>query len=275
MEYEFDLDNAIASLDSVPDDLKHFYSQGDGGYRVAANMTGAAKRINGLTGNLKTERTKKTAANGEAAQFRNESKGFKELVAAIPDLPEDKRNPEGLKEYLADLATKATAGGRKGEEAARQLEAVRQEMAKDKTTALAAKDQELTAMQGSLFRYMVGDVANTALTEHKGNPLFLRPHIDRMTKVVKEDNGEYVVRVLDDKGQIKYNGQGNPMSVPELVETLKKDERFAAAFEGRVQGGGGTPASRKTDHKQVGTTAAGDKTATQKISDGLKARRSR
>lgn len=271
MEYQFDLDNAISSLDNVPDDLKHFYSQGEGGYRVSANMTGAAKRINGLTTNLSTERSKKTSANQEAAQFRTQTAGFKALLDKL-ELPEDKRNPEGLAALIEDLNTKATAGGRKGEEAARQLDAVRQEMARDKAAALSAKDQELQGMQGSLFKYMVGDVANTALAEHKGNPLFLRPHIDRMTKVVKEDNGEYVVRVLDDKGQIKYNGEGNPMTVPELVATLKKDDRFAAAFEGRVQGGGGASSSRKTDPKQA---ANGDQaiTATQRIANGLKARK--
>lgn len=271
MEYQFDLDNAISSLDNVPDDLKHFYTQGDGGYRVAPNMTGAAKRINGLTTNLSTERSKKTSANQEAAQFRTQTAGFKALLDKL-ELPEDKRNPEGLAALIEDLNTKATAGGKKGDEAARQLDAVRQEMAKDKATALAAKDTELQGMQGSLFKYMVGDVANSALTEHKGNPLFLRPHIDRMTKVVKEDNGDYVVRVLDDKGQIKYNGEGNPMTVPELVATLKKDDRFAAAFEGRVQGGSGTNPSRKTDPKQA-NNASGEKTSTQRIADGLKARR--
>jgi hypothetical protein len=271
VEYEFDLDNAISSLDNVPDDLKHFYSQGEGGYRVSANMTGAAKRLNGLTTNLKTERSKKTAANNEAAQFRTQSAGFKALLDKL-ELPEDKRNPEGLAAVIDELTTKANAGGRKGEEAARQLEAVKAEMTRSHQTALAAKDQELQGMQGSLFKYMVGDVANTALAEHKGNPLFLRPHIDRMTKVVKEDNGEYVVRVLDDKGQIKYNGEGNPMTVPELVATLKKDDRFAAAFEGRVQGGGGAPAGRKMDPKQA-ANAGGEKTAHQRIADGLKARR--
>ena len=114
MEYEFDLDNAIADLNSVPEDLRHFYSQGEGGYKVATNMVGAAKRINGLTTNLKTERTKKSEANGEAAKHRLSAKGFSELVAGLTDLPEEKRNPEGLKAYLEELATKATAGGRKG-----------------------------------------------------------------------------------------------------------------------------------------------------------------
>lgn len=272
MEYEFDLDNAIASLDAVPDDLKHFYASGDGGYRVTANMAGAAKRINGLTGNLKTERTSKTNANREAGASRLTSKGFTDLVAGISDLPEDKRNPEGLKAYLDDLATKATAGGRKGEEAARALEAVKQEMNRSHTTALAAKDGELQGMQGSLFKYMVGDVANTALAEHKGNPLFLRPHIDKNTKVVKNDKGDYDVRVLDDKGEIRYNGEGNPMTVPEYVAVLKKDDRFAAAFEGRVASGGGNQSSKKTNEKQ-GNAAGGEKSANDKIRDGLKARR--
>lgn len=270
MEYEFDTENAIASLDNVPDDLKHFYSQGEGGYRVSANMVGAAKRINGLTTNLKTSRSKITTANGEAASSRLSAKGFTELVAAL-ELPEDKRNPEGLKAHIDELTTKAAAGGRKGEEAARQLEAVKAEMTKSHNTAIEAVRGELKGMEGSLFKYMVGDVANTALAEHKGNPLFLRPHIDRLTKVVKDDKGDYSVRVLDDKGEIRYNGEGNPMTVPELVATLKKDDRFAAAFEGRVASGGGNTAGKKDLGKQAGNGA--DKTANQRIADGLRARR--
>lgn len=275
MEYEFDLDNAISDLNSVPDDLKHFYKQGDGGYRVADNMVGAAKRLNGLTTNLKTERSKKTEAGNDAAKYRNANKGFTDLLASIPDLSEDQRTPEGLKTYLTDLAAKAAKGGKAGEEAQRQLDAVRQQAAKDKNDAVAEIAKERDAMQGSLFKYMVGDVANTALNEHKGNPLFLRPHIDAQTKVVKQDDGSYAVRVLDNQGNIRYNGEGNPMTVPELVAAMKKDERFAAAFEGRVAAGGGTQSSRKTDHKQVGSSGGGEKTATQKIADGIRARKGR
>lgn len=272
MEYEFDLDNAISSLDNVPDDLKHFYSQGDGGYRVAANMTGAAKRLNGLTTNLRTERSKKTQANGEAAQFRTTLSGFKSIVDAIGDLDADNKTPEGLKNYIDGLVAKAAKGGEKGAEAARQLEAVKQEMARDKAAAVKAVETERDAMQTSLFKYMVGDVANTAISEHKGNPLFLRPHIDAATKVVKQEDGTYQVRVLDKDGNVRYNGEGNPMTVPEFVATLKKDDRFAAAFEGRVQAGGGAPASRKTDPKSA-ENAGGQKSATQRIADGLKKRR--
>jgi len=273
MEYEFDLDSAIENLDSVPDDLKHFYAKDGTGYKVAPTMVGAAKRINGLSTNLKTERTKVTNKNKEAQEFRQSASSFKAIVEALPDLPEDQRTPEGLKAYLDALAVKATAGGKKGDDAIRQIEAVKAEMARDKAEALKAKDGELAQMQGSLFNYMVGDVANSALSEHKGNSLFLRPHIDRQTKVVKQDDGTYAVRVLDDKGEIRYNGQGDPMTVPQLVEVMKKDDKFAPAFEGRVASGGGNVPSKKTDQRQVNAVDPSNKSSKQKIADGLRARR--
>jgi hypothetical protein len=273
MEYEFDFDNAIENLDSVPDDLKHFYAKEASGYKVSPTMVGAAKRINGLSTNLKTERTKVTNKNKEAQDFRQSASGFKSIVESLTDLPEDQRTPEGLKSYLDSLAVKATAGGKKGEDAIRQIEAVKAEMARDKAEALKAKENELSQMQGSLFNYMVGDVANSALSEHKGNSLFLRPHIDRQTKVVKQDDGSYAVRVLDERGEIRYNGQGDPMTVPQLVEVMKRDDKFAPAFEGRVASGAGNVQSKKTDQRQANAIDPAQKTSKQKIADGLRARR--
>lgn len=273
MEYEFDLDNAIDNLDSVPEDLKHFYAKDGAGYKVAPAMVGAAKRINGLTGNLKTERSKKTEANNEAAGERKFSKGFKELLGSITDLPEDKRNPEGLKAYLDTLAAAATAGGKKGQEAAQQLEAVKTEMAKAHAIALEGKNKELAEMQGSLNRYMIGEHANAALAELKGNPLFLRPLIDKATRVKREDDGSYIVEVINDKGEPRFNGEGNRMTVQQLVTEMSKDAKFAGAFEGRVQGGGGTNGTKKTDTKQAERVAEGGKRDGKSlIQSGLKKR---
>lgn len=259
MEYEFDLDNAIDNLDSVPDDLKHFYAKDGSGYKVAPTMVGAAKRINGLTTNLKTERTTRSTVNQDAAKHRLSAKGFVELVSSIPDLPEDQRNPEGLKAYMDKLAAAATAGGKKGQEAAQQLEAVKTEMAKAHAMQLGEKDKAIDEMRGSLNRYMIGEHANAALAEHKGNPLFLRPLIDKATRVKREDDGSYVVEVINDKGEPRFNGEGNRMTVQQLVTEMSKDAKFAGAFEGRVQGGGGTTPSKKTDPKQAERVAEGGK----------------
>jgi len=277
MDYEFNLDGAIENLDSVPDDRKHFYAKGNDGYRVDAKFVGAAKRINGLGTNLKADRSKLTEARNEAIKSRTNSKGFDSLVASIADLPEDQRNPDGLKAYLETLVAKAAKGGEKGAEAARQLETVKQEMARAHAIAMGEKDKSMDEMRTSLNRYMIGEQANSALNEHKGNPLFLRPHIDRLTRVQRQEDGSYEVEVLDDKGQIRYNGQGGKMTVPELVETLKKDDRFSAAFEGRVQSGTGTPAGKKVDQRgaeRVQQEPPGGKTkGVDMIKRGLEARR--
>jgi len=273
MEYEFDLDNAIDNLESVPEDLKHFYAKDGAGYKVAPNMVGAAKRINGLTGNLKTERTKRTEVNSEAAKHRLSAKGFVELVSNIPDLPEDQRTPDGLKAYLDKLAAAATAGGKKGQEAAQQLEAVKAEMSKAHAMAMADKDKVIAEKDTALFRYMIGEQANAALSTLKGNPLFLRPLIDKAARVVRQDDGSYVVEVTDDKGNTRYNGQGDRLTVEQLVTEMAKDAKFAGAFEGRVQGGGGNGPTKKVEGKQAERVAEGpSKGGKSLIAAGLKKR---
>lgn len=273
MEYEFDLDTAIESLDSVPEDLKHFYAKEGSGYKVAPAMVGAARRINGLTTNLKTERKTRGDVNSDAAKHRLAAKGFTELVGSLSELPEDQRNPDGLKALIERLSAAATAGGKKGQEAAQQLEAVKSEMAKAHAIALGAKDKDITEMQGALNRYMIGEHANAALAELKGNPLFLRPLIDKATRVKREDDGSYVVEVINDKGEPRFNGEGNRMTVQQLVTEMSKDGRFAGAFEGRVQGGGGTTPPKQTNGKQAERVAEGGKLSGKSlISAGLKKR---
>lgn len=267
-EFEFDLENPRENLDGVPDDLQKFYVQGDNGYTVGDDYIPTAKRINGLTKNFKAEKSKRTQAGRDAGAAREAKKQFDTLVEGIDDL-EDK-TPAGLSKYLDDLKVKAAAGGKKGEEAQKAIDAIKSEMSKTHATALAEKDEAITKLGGKIESLVAGREITEALAENKAKGKFLQAFVKQHVKTIVNDDGEYQAVVLDEKGETRYNGAGDPMSVREFVVSLKADPDFAAAFEGETKGGAGvTP----------GSTAAGARpkpgtnlTATDRIAAGLRKR---
>lgn len=76
-----------------------------------------------------------------------------------------------------------------------------------------------------------------AIAEAGGNAKLLMPHLKDRTKVVRED-GEFIVRVVDESGQVEENPEtGLPLTVDDLVRMLKEDPDFAPAFTGSLGGG--------------------------------------
>ncbi len=132
---------------------------------------------------------------------------------------------------------------------------------------------QLAEMETTLVEHLIGNVAKTALSEHKGNELFLMPHIEKSAKVVKDDaTGKYVVRVIDADGQFRGDGKGGFMGVGELVGEMKGNKMFAGAFESDLQGGGGRvapPASRQTTQFQQQREQQQGRSSTDKIAGGL------
>ena len=131
-------------------------------------------------------------------------------------------------------------------------------------------------METTLVEHLVGNVAKSAIAEHKGNELFLMPHIEKQAKVVKDEaSGKYVVRVLDGEGQFRGDGKGGFMGVGDLVGEMKANKQFGGAFESTQTGGGhqqnGRQVDRQTSQFQQQRDGQQGRTATDKIAGGLAA----
>ncbi|MCV5209767.1 hypothetical protein OFC00_33315, partial [Escherichia coli] len=68
------------------------------------------------------------------------------------------------------------------------------------------------------------------------------PVIRRHIKVVEEE-GRFVRRIVDDEGDVKVNGKGEPMTISELVTEMRNNDLYARAFDGEGRGGSGAPAN--------------------------------
>lgn len=134
---------------------------------------------------------------------------------------------------------------------------------------IEAREGTIKGLKGALERRLVDAEATAALAEAKGSPKVLLPHIKAHVRVTEED-GEYVVQVVDAKGNPRIgDAKGNPMTIAQLVAEMKEDPEFARNFDGTGSSGGG--ASRSTASGGGGGTqriiAAGAKWSKQDIED--------
>jgi len=117
----------------------------------------------------------------------------------------------------------------------------------EKIQSLSQQNEEtISAMQTSLEKEIKGKGIVSAIAENEGNLALLQPHVDPHVKVVEED-GTYNARVVDDKGQIRINDKGQPMSISELVSEMKQKPEFQGEgiFKKEKQDGGSGSAGNR------------------------------
>lgn len=271
MEFDFNTNQTVDSLDKVPEKYRGLYgevAEGDdagkftlveGARGLVADYTGLAKSAAGL-------RQEKKAASDESASRRVALKSIEDTLTALGiEIGEEGVVP-AVETYVKDLQEKVKGG-----------QALKVDMDKLKSQydtrlseGLAEKDKELEAMMGTLRKHMITGAANAAIAKHKGSVDLLLPHVQSQCDVVKDDNGEYVVRVKDPEGTYRIGGNGSFMGVEDLVADLKTKDAFARAFESEVPGGTGStpgsmqrPAPRQNQNRE-------EMSPTDKIRAGLK-----
>lgn len=263
----------VDSIESVPEKYRGLYaevSEGDNAGKFAV-VDGAKQLVSDYIGTSKAltdERAKVTNLNEESAGRRKSLQAFDDVFTdlGIED-SEDARTPENLKAKIDEMrqATKA------GKDLQTSIENVRTEMQKKLDAEIAKRDEALAKKDSSLTRFLIDGEASRAISEAKGSTKALLPHVKQHCKVVHNpETDDYVVRVYDEQGNVRYNEAGEPASVRDLVAGFKKDEDFAALFESEAPSGGGMrPGSGGAPNAQ--TPSGGEKTSLGKISSGLKA----
>ena len=257
MEFNFAANPTVDSLDTVPEAFRGAYVAGDDGkFAIRPEVVGLTGALDGLNGALKKERdtTKQLKAQPTgAAILKNLGLGETEEAALTT-----------ITDLRAQVAAKAQVDPAK----------IRQEIEATFGTERTGFRTQLTDMEATLEEHLVGNVAKSAIATHKGNELFLMPHIEKAAKVVKDDaTGKYVVRVVDGDGQFRGDGKGGFMGVDDLVGEMKANKQFGGAFESEQQGGGGggsgTQPSRQAQQFQQQRSQSEGRSSTDKIAAGM------
>jgi hypothetical protein len=113
-------------------------------------------------------------------------------------------------------------------------------------TEIKTRDERIGGLTSALERQLIDAEATLAITEAKGAPVLLLPHLRSQIKVV-EENGEFVAKVVDGTGNPRIgDSAGKPMTITQLVEEMKASDQFARAFDASSAGGSGASKSNSS-----------------------------
>jgi hypothetical protein len=234
----FEFPVTVENLEEVPDEFRSLYQIKDGETSATLNEA-LRKRIevgSGATRALESERKSRATAEKAVSAWKGKAKELFE-VESIDDLAtkwteieaahakalEEARNASGNKDEQAEKRI-AQALEQKDRELAKKLKQAEEE----KQTAIKERD----AMYGSLETYMRENAAVQALAASKARGKILLPHVMRQTKIIHDDGGKYLLRVVDEDGDERVNGDGKPMTVDDLVAQMRQSEDYSFAFDG-------------------------------------------
>ncbi len=217
----------VKSIEEVPEALRGFYSEDENaeGEKVfKLNLVGIGKKI----------------ANHEAVlgEKRAVSEKLSELKTAFGD-----RDPAETLARLEELEkfekerTKETAT-KKGdfEKLKTELDA---EHAKDKE----AWEGDRVELEKALEKALIETQAASAISSVGGRIKPLLTHIRAAVEVVRLEDGERVVRVIDpdSDGHRAWFKSGDPMTIANLVEEMQDDSDFAPLFDDDGRAASGIP----------------------------------
>jgi hypothetical protein len=230
---------------------------------LAESAKGLVGDYLGTAKSLASARNDKTNASNESAKRRQALKAFDDLAETLGlEIGE-----EGVAEAIANTITDLQGKVKNGEEVQVNMDKIRNEWQKRLDDAVSTKETEIQERDAALSRHLIGERAATALANAKAkSPDLLLPHVKMATKVVREDNGDYSVRVLDPQGDFRTDASGGWMSVDGLISEMKSNPTFAPAFESEAPAGtGSVPGAMRTPAPRQQT----EMSATDKISAGI------
>jgi hypothetical protein len=261
-------DNAeLDNLDGVPAEYKSFYVQAQNGgkWTLVEGMKPLATNIDGLRTNLTQAQSATTRANTESAERRVQLEAYQALNLGT--------TPEEVKAKV-DQMTKDLTDGKKI-----NPETIRQEITAQFQARLDESTKVSTDLEGELNSVLVDDAITRGIVENKGNLALLSPIVKSKVAVIKDPiSGKRVAVGVNEKGEALPGVDGGFLPVAKVIESLKTNKDFAAAFEGPKQSGGGTPPGGgnrpfvKTPAQQQEGGGQQQKTPMNKITAGLNAR---
>jgi len=256
VEFDFAANETVDDLQLVPEQFRSVYIEKDGQHVIGDVFKPLTTVVGGLAKSLKASRAEAKAAKGSTVD--------------LSPLSEFGSTPAEIAERFR--STTQTLNDQLAQKGNLDPEKVKAELRKGFDTELAAKDNQLKTMSGTLQRYLVDSAAATALAEYKGVPDLLLPHIRSQVKVVQ--NGEtYNAIVVDSDGDARVSSvTGEPMTINDLVKEMRSSPVFGRAFESDAPSGGGLPPGPRAPVRASVITGK-VLTSTDKIRIGLDAQK--
>lgn len=259
MDFVFAKNMEVATLDTVPEKFRSFYSdKGDGsGFKVDVENPAVKSSVEIITG----LHSSLTAARTEAQGLKGKSVDLTALGEYGADVSTIAEGVQNTIKGLQDKISEAQKGGKVN------VDKIKEEIAAQFAKDLKAKDSRNEALTGQLYTLLVENSATDAIVSANGESKLLMPFIKDKVRVVEED-GKFNVYVVDGKNDRRYSGTtGQALSVAELVNEMKGDDAFSRLFNSDSNSGGGSN-NTQTNTKQ-NFSQKKELSATEKISLGL------
>ena len=106
---------------------------------------------------------------------------------------------------------------------------LRGQMTEQHQTELGKREEAAKTLRVQLERHLVDAAAATSIAAAEGSPELLLPHVKSKVKVI-EENGEFVVRVVDAAGNPRVNAKGEFLSMKDLVDEMRQNPIYAPCF---------------------------------------------
>ena len=213
----------LESLDGISEELQKEYKEVDGKFILDVEAAGGLELED--VGKLRTALGKERAnVKNLTAQIKkfdgidlDEAKEALSKVQELKDMDPEKKVQEGIKAREKQL---------------------RQQHEKE----IKAAQDENVSLTKQLEQHLIKAAATKAIAAQEGSVDLLLPHVISFTKMRKNDQGNFIVEVVDAEGNARVgDSEGNPMTIPQLVDEMKASDAFAPAFKGTGSTGTGSP----------------------------------
>lgn len=223
-----------AVYDTLSDVLKHEY-KADGDNFVLDVTSGdgweLANTVN-LKSALSKERTDREKFEKELQKWKDiDPEAAREALKKVKefgDLDPEKKLAEAKKIFEQQLEDKYA-------NLQKQLDAKHK-------SEIDGATKKIGSLNTKLQKTMIHEAALRAISDEKGVAELLLPVVTSRARVKEIDNEDYIVEILDDRGNPRISpssGSTAPMTLGELVKELKSNEKFGRAFDGTGQTGTG------------------------------------
>jgi hypothetical protein len=240
----------VETIDVVPEAARGFYQEQDGKFILQVEPVDgfALEDVAGLKSTLGKELTLRKKLEKDVLKFKD-------------------IDPDKARDALAKLEELGSLDPAKEADkiANTKFEAAKAQLLERHNGELQTRDGKIGKLTKTVENLLIDQAATAALAEAKGSVDLLLPHVQRHTRVRENDDGSFVVEVVDKAGNARIgNGRGDPMTIKELVQEMRQSDAFGRAFEGsgqsgsgtRPNSGGGNPGGRITWDDLQGTTPA-------------------
>ena len=222
------LNAVVTDIESVPEEVRSFYKPSEDGTKHILDVQGAEGY------ELENTSALRSALGKERQSVADLSKRLKTYDGLDPDAA---RTALSKVEEIASFDPE-----QKVQEA---LEQRQKQLLQKHAQEIENVQKERDVLLSELEQNLITSAATKAIANSKGSVDLLLPHVKNQTRMRRLETGQYIAEVVDSAGTPRIgDAQGNPMTIPQLIEEMKTSEAFMRAFE--PSGATGTGATGTT-----------------------------